>query len=64
LNEVVAQFPLHQGLAELVGYVAIASEDSHAFIDKSQEDHFLWTGLDGGIRQATLQRIVFTRKAL
>ncbi|HSQ40758.1 MAG TPA: DUF3375 domain-containing protein [Fibrobacteraceae bacterium] len=64
LSDVITQFPLQYGLAELVTYLAIASEDRNAVIDEEQEDHFQWISTDGVSRKAALKRIIFTRNSL
>ena len=61
LQEVVEQFPLEQGLAELVGYLALANGDGNAVVDENRSDTFSWQGADGRDRKATLQRILFTQ---
>jgi flagellar motility protein MotE (MotC chaperone) len=58
LQEVLQQYPLQQGLAELVAYLNLASKDAKAAVDESVED-VLPLG-DAG-RTVRLPRILFTR---
>lgn len=61
LSDVVRAYPLQHGLAELVGYIALASMDPSSKIDTESSDLFEWRGLDGRERFATLHRILFSR---
>lgn len=61
LNELVAEYPLEQGLAELVAYLALASEDRKALIDDERTQTVRWTDHHGQGRQATLPLVIFTR---
>lgn len=62
LNEVVAAYPLQQGLAELVAYLSIASEDASAVFDEDRPQHIDWQDSDGCHRQARLPTVIFTRR--
>jgi hypothetical protein len=59
LSALVEDFPLEQGLAELVAYLSLASEDGGAIIDDGIRDTIRWTDDEGSMRQATLPRVVF-----
>ena len=60
LSELLQQFPLEQGLAELVTYLALASEDSKAIFDELNYDVVSWS--DGGVkRNASLPRVIYNR---
>jgi hypothetical protein len=64
LTLVLARHPLEQGLAELVGYLRLASDEGglvRATIDEGARDPVAWTDPGGRARQATLPRIVFAR---
>lgn len=61
LGEVVSAHPLQLGLAELVGYFALASEDRKAVIDESAREQIGWTDPAGRPRTATLPLVVFSR---
>lgn len=61
LSEVVASFPLEQGLAELVTYLSVAADNEDAVIDDTSRQTIGWTDLDGNRRQATLPLVIFTR---
>lgn len=55
--------PLQQGLAELVAYLALASEDRRTVFDDLSPDTVYWQEVDGMRRQATLPRVIFVRGA-
>ena len=61
LAEVLAAYPLEQGLAEVVAYLSLAADDPHASIDDSRDETVMWTDPLGASRQATLPLIVFAR---
>lgn len=61
LAEVIDARPLQHGLAELVGYFAIASEDSKAVIDESTAQQVAWNDRAGRARAATVPLVVFNR---
>jgi Protein of unknown function (DUF3375) len=63
LADLVAQYPIEQGLAELVTYLSLAAEDRLALIDDSAKQTVSWTDAEGVHRQATLPRVIFTRRA-
>ncbi len=64
LPEVLAQHPLEKGLAELVGYLRLATDPDglvRASIDEATSDVVAWTDAQDIQRRATLPRITFTR---
>jgi hypothetical protein len=61
LVELVAAHPLEQGLAELVAYLHLASEDRRAVIDDAGCQALSWVDQDGRRRQATLPMVIFNR---
>jgi Protein of unknown function (DUF3375) len=63
LRNLVKQWPLEQGLAELVAYISIAADHEAAIIDDSAKETIFWTSGDGEMRQATVPLVVFGRKA-
>lgn len=63
LPELVADAPLDQGLAELVAYLSIASDDPASMIDDRQHQTLEWTDNEGRRRQATLPLVIFGRAA-
>jgi flagellar motility protein MotE (MotC chaperone) len=60
LADLVEQFPLEQGLAELVAYMSLAAEDDAAVIDDRNKQELWWTDAAGTRRQATLPLVVFS----
>lgn len=61
LAEVAEAYPLEHGLAELVGYLALASDDEKAAITPEREQAIAWTDTSGRRRVATVPLVVFTR---
>lgn len=65
LRDVCLNHPLQQGLAELVAYLKIASEDPKAYVDEEVSDAILWQSVqaDGETqeRRAELPRVIFVR---
>ncbi|MCE9672641.1 DUF3375 domain-containing protein [Myxococcus stipitatus] len=61
LAEVVRAHPLQHGLAELVVYLGLASEDRRASIDDARTQDFLWSDASGRRRRATLPLVLFLR---
>ncbi|MCG6868983.1 MAG: DUF3375 domain-containing protein [Gammaproteobacteria bacterium] len=65
LGELCERWPLQQGLAELVTYLALADDRFDSTVDEAVEDVIVWRGQDrDGIermKQARLPRVVFMR---
>lgn len=61
LADLVGEWPLEQGLAELVAYFSLASDDDAAVIDDSHKQTLVWSDENGVQRQATLPLVVFGR---
>jgi hypothetical protein len=61
LTEIVAENPLELGLAELVAYLSIASEDEACVIDETQRDEIAWIDDEGTERRAAMPQIIFVR---
>ncbi|MGL4369978.1 MAG: DUF3375 family protein, partial [Spirochaetota bacterium] len=57
LGEVIGLHPLQQGLAELVTYLAIVSENSHTVFYDSQREIVQWNDGDA-MKQASIPRII------
>lgn len=63
LTDLIAEHPLEHGLAELVAYLSVASDDEFALIDDAYVDNVSWYDADGAARRATLPRVIFLRPA-
>ncbi|MBI5186699.1 MAG: DUF3375 domain-containing protein [Nitrospinae bacterium] len=61
LGELLDEFPLKKGLAELVAYLALASEDSKAFFDDVNYDVVRWVDSNNVSRSGSLPRVIFNR---
>ncbi|MCP4386573.1 MAG: DUF3375 domain-containing protein [Hyphomicrobiales bacterium] len=61
LSELVGEYPLEQGLSELVAYFSLAAEDETALIDDGQRQILTWTHRPTGLmRQATLPLVIYS----
>jgi hypothetical protein len=61
LAEVTAAHPLEHGLAELVTYLSLASDDPAAIIDEQRREAIVWTNAQGRRQQATVPLVIFAR---
>ncbi len=61
LAELVERCPLEQGLAELLAWLTLASQDQNTLFDESHRDTLCWTDGNGVARQVRLPRIIFNR---
>jgi len=61
LRELVEQRPLRQGLAELLAYLQLATEQGAAVADDGEPDSVSWQTADGRHKQARLPRVIFSR---
>lgn len=63
LSDLIARYPIEQGLAEIVAYFSLAADDRVSVIDDSQHQTITWID-DGGLsRQATFPAVIFCRSA-
>lgn len=63
LADVVHEFPLEQGLAELVAYLALPMDSFTVVFDDRREEGITWTDSDGLQRSARTPVVTFTRTA-
>jgi len=63
LADLVKSFPLEQGLAELVAYLSLATEDDAAVIDDTHKQELTWVDSEGRRRTATLPLVIFSGHA-
>lgn len=61
LKELVALWPLELGLAELITYMSIASEDPSNVIDDSRRTSISWVDAEGLRRRAVMPLVAFVR---
>lgn len=61
LSKVVEEFPVQQGVAELLGYLKIATHDPHARIDDKATETVVCALEGQSTKQVRLPRVVFTR---
>jgi hypothetical protein len=61
LEELVAERPLRQGLAELIAYLQLAGEWPHAVVDEETVTRIEWQAEGEALRRASLPRIIFVR---
>jgi hypothetical protein len=63
LTDIVEEYPLELGLAELVAYLSIASEDANSVIDDGDRAIIEWLDAKGVPRRADMPRIVYVRQS-
>ena len=61
LAEVVTEHPVEHGLAELVSYLSLASDDPAAIIDEQRRETIVWTDAEGRRRRASVPLVIFAR---
>lgn len=61
LAELLDEYPLEQGLAELVAYLSLAGNDRKALFDETHCDTVHWHDTQGVSRSANLPRVIFNR---
>ena len=61
LADLIDYCPLEQGLAELLAWLSLASQDHKTLFDESHRDSLGWTDSKGRIRNVSLPRIIFNR---
>jgi len=61
LADLLQEFPLQHGLAELVIWLQMASDMSHCLIDDAKEDVVQWQTEQGLVKQVTLPHVLFVR---
>lgn len=61
LIALLEEYPLEQGLAELVAYLSLAADDRKAVIDEQRRDTVTWVDGQGTLRRATMPMVVFVR---
>ena len=61
LGELVQQHPLEHGLAELVAWLTLASEDRKTVFEEDTRESMDWLDTAGRQRRATLPRVSFVR---
>jgi hypothetical protein len=62
LAELVARYPLRQGVAELVTYLSLRDEAFAIVYDEQHHDQIAWSAADGRARTATLPRVTYARR--
>lgn len=60
LPDLLAEYPLEQGLAELVAWLSLATGEDLGVIDENSEQAVEWTDHEGRQRRATLPAVIFT----
>jgi len=61
LHDICRKFPLQQGLAELLAYMNLASQNERAIIDDRRQQQIYWQTEEQQWKQATLPIILFSR---
>lgn len=61
LSQVVQRFPVHKGVAEVVGYLSLAVDNDKALIDAGHEERVTVNDDQGRRKSVRLPRVVFSR---
>jgi Protein of unknown function (DUF3375) len=61
LSQVLQRFPPHNGVLEVVGYVAVAMEDCQHYVADDQLVDIIIAGIDGGKERWRVPEVLFTR---
>ncbi|MGM0419011.1 MAG: DUF3375 domain-containing protein [Thermodesulfobacteriota bacterium] len=61
LNEILNENPLKEGLAELVAYLSIASDDKKAFFDESKHNEVFWSDKNNKLKKTNIPSVIFSR---
>jgi hypothetical protein len=61
LAELVASYPITQGMAELMAYVLIAAQEPQHNIDRRLQDRITIQMLNGDEREVIVPRVIFRR---
>jgi len=62
LADLVAQYPLRQGMAELVAYLSLRDEAFAIVFDEHRREQISWRATDGRARTATLPQVTYCRR--
>ncbi|MEW8021148.1 MAG: DUF3375 domain-containing protein, partial [Candidatus Sedimenticola endophacoides] len=61
LSQLLARYPVEKGVAEVLGYLSLAVDDSKAMIDSANEERLNITDEQGRQKQVRLPTVVYTR---
>ena len=61
LEQILSEYPLEKGLAELITYLSLAGDDDSALFDDAQQHRVSWTDEYGVTRQAQFAAVIFNR---
>lgn len=62
LSSVIEKHPLSKGLAELITYLTIASENSLTVFDELHNEEIIWQDSNGKRKKVLISRVIFNRK--
>jgi hypothetical protein len=62
LADLVAQYPLQHGVAELVTYLSLRDEAFAIVFDERHREHITWRASDGRERTATVPHVTYCRR--
>ncbi|MGW0432899.1 DUF3375 domain-containing protein [Micromonospora sp. NPDC003197] len=62
LPELVAEYPLEQGLAELMTYLSLHDDDFDVVFDERNREQVRWRDSDGQLREAATPAVAFVRR--
>ncbi|MPZ96436.1 MAG: DUF3375 family protein [Propionibacteriales bacterium] len=62
LGDIIAMYPIEQGAAEIIGYLALHDDDLKIEMDETDETLLDFTGDDDNVRRARLPKVTVTRR--
>ena len=63
LSQVIEEFPITKGVAELVGYISLAKKSENVMLDESSEEYVNISDESGVSKRVKLPKIIFVRDA-
>lgn len=61
LRQLVEEFPVRKGLAEVVAYLSLADRDDKALVAEDETETLMVAATEGRIRNIELPKVIFTR---
>ena len=63
LGAVLQEYPLKEGLAEVITYLSLGEESLDALVDGKEKERIIWTDRESRNRTALIPLVVFNRKS-
>ena len=63
LSEVIQQYPISKGTAELIAYISLAKKSENVVIDEKEKESIIINDIEGKSKKVVLPKIIFVREA-